>query len=514
MIALAGNIAISGETVQDSSTSSMDDTILTNFDKNLDSLAEMEYIDDSLLEETTGFVEIDSSVIIAEEFAKIPDSVFIQRLSSIPSVIDLSYNKIVRRFIEVYLTQRRDKVELMLGMADYYFPIFDDIFDYYDMPNEMKYMSIIESALNPRAVSRAGAVGLWQFMYGTGRVNGLTINSVVDERRDPVKSTHAAAKYSKKLYGIYDDWLMVIAAYNCGPGNVNKAIYRSGRKKNYWEIYYHLPRETRGHVPAFIAANYVMNFAHEHGLKPAKINMPPIHDTIMVMDKLHLKQVSEVLGISLDLIRDLNPQYRADIIPATPKHAFSLRLPEENIFQFIDRETEIFAYKDSVFFNPKMNQPVHTTSKYYSVPPPGNYTKLTYVVKSGDNLGFISEWYNVRISDIKRWNRIRRNTIYSGQKLAIYVPKKKSSKYKNINKMTFAEKQKMVGNPVPVSSSTSSDNLSTGDYILYTVKSGDTLWEIAQQYPGVTDTDIMQLNNIINAAKIKPGQKLKIRKKI
>lgn len=249
------------------------DSIASNFDNNLDSMLNLYYIKNA---------ETVSPPLLVESIPDFPDSVYIKRIASIPTVINLSYNRIVKSYIDVYAKKKRGSVEVMLGLSEHYFPIFDEIFDYYDVPNEMKYMSIIESALNPRAYSRARAVGLWQFMYGTGRIYGLEINSLVDERRDPIKSTHAAARYSKHLYSIYKDWILVIAAYNCGPGNVNKAIRRAGGKTNYWDIYYYLPRETRGHVPAFIAATYVMNYYKEHKLVPAKVDLPIQTDTLNI----------------------------------------------------------------------------------------------------------------------------------------------------------------------------------------------------------------------------------------
>lgn len=494
-----------------SATLEIYDSVESNFEVNLDSLLNLYYIKQSIALDTIELAETDSTI------PDFPDSIYITRLEAIPSIVELSYNKIVKRYIDIYTKKNRKLVEVMLGLSDHYFPIFDDIFDYYDIPNEMKYMSIIESALNPRAYSRARAVGLWQFMYGTGRIYGLEINSLVDERRDPIKSTYAAAKYVKDLYEIYKDWILVIAAYNCGPGNVNKAIRRSGGKTNYWDIYYYLPRETRGHVPAFIAATYVMNYYSEHNLTPASVEIPVITDTLMVKRQLHLQQVSEVLDIPLKQIRDLNPQYRYDIIPANNK-TYSLSLPVEHVSGFIDLEDSIYAYKDSIFFDPDkmIISPTTTThyTKYMPEAPGPDYVKLIYTVKSGDNLGYISEWYNVRISDLRYWNNIRRNLIRSGQKLAIYKPKSQVSKYKNIDKMTFAEKQAMIGKPVAISSSnTSATSNYDGEYVMYTVKSGDTLWDIAKLFAGVTDTDIMQLNNITDASKIRPGQKLKIKPK-
>lgn len=487
------------------------DSIESNFEVNLDSMLNLYYVKQSFSLDTLYLADTDSTI------PDFPDSVYIARLAAIPSVMDLSYNRVVKGYIDMYTKKRRDLVEVMLGLSEHYFPVFDDIFDYYDIPNEMKYMSIIESALNPRAYSRARAVGLWQFMYGTGRIYGLEINSLVDERRDPIKSTHAAAKFVKDLYEIYKDWILVIAAYNCGPGNVNKAIRRSEGKTNYWDIYYYLPRETRGHVPAFIAATYVMNYYLEHNLNPAHVEIPIITDTLTIRKQLHLQQVAEVLDMPIQQIRDLNPQYRYDIIPAKNK-VYSLSLPVEHVSGFIDLEDSIYAYKDSVFFDPEKMIISPTTSTHYasSVPeaPGPDYVKLIYTVKSGDNLGYISEWYKVRISDLRYWNNIRRNMIRSGQKLAIYKPNSQADKYKKIDKMTFAEKQALIGKTVSSASASSAipDDYD-GEYVMYTVKSGDTLWDIAKLFPGISDTDIMRLNNITDAGKIRPGQKLKIKPK-
>lgn len=482
-----------------------------NFDENLDSLLNLYYVGQSLANDPDFWNNSVDSLV--PEFS---DSVYIARLKKIPTVVDLTYNSIVRRYIEVYTMQKRPNVGIMLGLSQYYFPLFDEIFDYYDIPNEMKYMSIIESALNPRAYSRTRAVGLWQFMFGTGRLYGLTVNSLVDERRDPIKSTHAAARFCKDLYKIYNDWILVIAAYNCGPGNVNKAIRRSGGKKNYWDIYYYLPRETRGHVPAFIAATYVMNYYREHNLYPVPIEFPLASDTVMVTRNLHLGQVSEVLGLPLQLLRDMNPHYRADIIPVNDGKPLALRLPLEHTSKFIDLEKDIYAYKDSIFFNPE--KIITSPTAYNSSgaePPPGNYAKLTYTVKQGDNLGFISTWYNVRISDIRYWNNIRHNTIRAGQKLAIYVPNNKVSRYEGINSMTFAQKQARVGKTVlPATTSAPVQNVTaSGEFETYVVKKGDTIWDIIKKYPGVTEAEIMQWNGLSDAAKIQAGQKLKIRPK-
>lgn len=497
--------------ISDSLTEGPDinDGIEESFETNLDSMLNLYYVRKSK--------SVDSLISSVQDTSvpDFPDSVYIKRLAAIHTVVPLAYNSIVKSYIDVYTKKKRASVEVMLGLAQHYFPIFDNIFDYYDIPNELKYMSVVESALNPRAYSRTRAVGLWQFMYGTGRLYGLEINSLVDERRDPIKSTYAAASYVKDLYSIYGDWLLAIAAYNCGPGNVNKAIRRSGGKTNYWDIYYYLPRETRGHVPAFIAATYVMNYYAKHNLVPANVDIPIYTDTVMITRPLNLKQVNAVLGIPLDELRDINPQYREDIIPASKKHYYSLCLPSEYIGAFIDDEDSVYAYKSSVFFNKDRIVTSPTTRTYAEFKPhaPGkNYTKLIYTVKSGDNLGFISEWYDVRISELRYWNNIRHNMIHSGQRLVIYKHSGVARKYRAINGMTFAQKQAMEGKVVTSMQSNVNDLSSDdNDYVLYTVKYGDTVWDIAKQFPGITDTDIMRLNNLSDASKIKPGQKLRIK---
>ncbi len=503
---------------EDKDTIRIDDTVIVSgFGDNLDSLLNLYYVQQAIqIEDADSIIYMEGDSLVPEY----PDSVYIDRLGRLPVVMDLTYNRVVKNFIDLYTHNRRDRVEIMLRLTDYYFPMVEEVFDEYGIPDELKYLSVIESALNPRAVSRAGATGMWQFMYYTGKTYGLTINSLVDERRDPLKSTYAAAGFLRDLYDIYKDWTLVIAAYNCGPGNVNKAIRRSGGKRNYWDIYYYLPRETRGYVPAFIAATYVMNYSREHNLYPVNVDFEFLTDTIMVHDKLHLKQVAEVLKVPIEQLRDLNPQYKYDIIPGDSK-PYALRIPQMQSMKFIELQDSIFAYKDSVFFN-KENVIISPTAKsvYVADLPADKYTKLIYTVKSGDNLGFISTWYNVRLSDIRYWNNIRQNMIRSGQKLVIYVPKSKADRYRDIESMSFAEKQASVGKPaVSTLSAATTQNSQpgssqlTGDFEYYTVRSGDTLWEIAKKYPGVSDTDIASLNNLRNGDSIKPGQVIKIRKK-
>ncbi len=484
----------------------VDDTLTfnSNLSSNLDSLINLWYVKNAI---KTDYSTVKDTNAVIPEF---PDSIYIERLQNIPSIIDLSYNKIVRNYIHVYTKQRRKSVEAMIGTADYYFPKIEEIFESYGLPTELKYMAIIESALNPRAVSRVGATGMWQFMYGTARMYDLTVNSYVDERRDPIKSAHAAALFIKDLYAMFNDWTLVIAAYNCGPGNVNKAIRRSGGKRDFWEIFYRLPRETRGYVPAYIAATYTMNYYQEHNLAPKFSKIPISTDTIIISDNLHLKQVSEVLNIPLKALRDLNPQYKIDIIPAKGT-CYSLTIPTNSIGSFIDQQDSIFAYKDSVFFNAD-NTIKNPKRSYYVPQAPTNRDKIIYTVKSGDNIGFISEWYNVRTSDIRYWNNIRGNLIRVGQKLNIYVPKGSKGKYANINKLSFEEKQKKIGKSTQPLVANKSESLDK-NFVYYKVRYGDTLWEIAKKYPGISENDIMKLNNISNGRSLKAGQYIKIKSK-
>lgn len=435
------------------------------------------------------------------------DSVYLARLDSLQSAVPLSFNEIVRNYIELYTVKKRLQVANMLGASEYYFPMFEEELDARCMPLELKYLPVIESALNPRAFSRAGACGLWQFMYSTGRMYKLEINSYVDERRDPVLSTKAAVQYLNDLYGIYEDWILVIAAYNCGPGNVNKAIRRSGGKKNYWDIYYNLPRETRGYVPAFIAANYVFGYYKEHGILPMEPTLPPMCDSIMIADALHFDQIAAKLDLSVEQLRDLNPQFRADVIPAGMGKNYALRMPYNHVNGFIDNQDSIFAYNRSKYFNdsdrtadPKARIKVHA----HELGQEGR-ARLVYTVKSGDVPGGIAMKFNVRLADLKYWNNLnKRLTIRPGQKLVIYVPEKKASQYQT--KASYAGK---------VNNATDAPKVETidGEFVYYTVKNGENLWTIAKKYPGVSDRDIMKWNGISasEVKDIKPGKKLKIK---
>ncbi|MDR1810408.1 MAG: LysM peptidoglycan-binding domain-containing protein [Prevotella sp.] len=344
--------------------------------------------------------------------ASCPDSVYINRLYAFPSEMELSYNPVVREYIERYTSRYRLSVQYMLGKGKYYFPMIEDIFGKYALPMELKYLTVIESALNPTAISRAGAAGLWQFMPSTGKMYDLEVNSLVDERFDPVKATEAAARHLKDLYETYEDWNLVIAAYNCGTGSVQKAMRRSGGLKDYWEIYPFLPRETRGYVPAFIAATYVMNYYPQHNICPMESPYPVLVDTIMVHKMLHLQQISDILGLPIEEIRSLNPQYKKDIIPGEYK-PYPLYLPAKSIAEFIDRQDTIFAYKAQAFLSHRKT--VDIADGFASN---GKITR-THKVKRGESLGAIARRYGVSVAHIKQLNNLRSNNIVAGKLLVI-----------------------------------------------------------------------------------------------
>lgn len=344
-----------------------------------------------------------------------PDSVYIARLSALPYVMEMPYNDKVRSFIDLYVVRRRQQLSRLLGLSEYYFPIFEEALNRYGLPLELKNLPIIESALNPTIISRAGAAGLWQFMVATGRMYGLEINSLIDERCDPIKSTDAACRYLKDLYAIYGDWHLVIAAYNCGPGNVNKAIRRAGGKRDYWAIYPYLPRETRGYVPIFIGANYATNYYCEHNVCPQDIDMPLLIDTIHTNKRMHLQQVAHVLDIPIELLRNLNPQYRRDILPGGKY--YTLCLPVQYAELFIVKENEVLAYKADELIN---NRRAEIDLAQKSSHTYGSGNVIYYKVRSGNTLGGIAQKYRVSVSQLKRWNNLKGTTIRIGQILRIY----------------------------------------------------------------------------------------------
>lgn len=505
----------------------------------LDELLHIKYFKDYYF--TTDTQELNIYGFDPDEIPEYPDSVYIGRIQTLngETPIELTYNKTVKNYIELYAVKKRDLTSRMLGMAEVYFPLFEEYLDRYDLPLELKYLAIVESALNPRAGSHAGAKGLWQFMYATGKVYGLKVSSLIDERYDPYKSTDAACRHIRDLYEIYGDWSLVMAAYNSGAGNVNKAIRRAGGLKNYWAIWPFLPRETRGYVPAFTAVTYVMNYAPEH-------NLYPVHpgilyngiDTVIVNEPLAFDQVSESLGIPIDDVRFLNPMYKREIIPVQGDKQYFLRLPKEFIGDFIEKEAEIYNFKTkSGIEREKLLAEIKKAQE-----------RQIHIVRSGENLGLIAQRYRVYVNSLQRWNNLRGTIIYPGQRLVVYPsPNYDPGRYsgssgstasasitdKQIHTVRRGENLGLIANIYGCTVSQlknwnnirgttihpnqklvvySGNTSSTGGkkYVYYTVKRGDTLWDIAKMYKGATVSEIKALNNIGNSRRLYPGQKLKV----
>jgi len=342
---------------------------------------------------------------------------YIERLSALPTEMEMVYNEVVQACIDRYTGRLRRSVSLMLGASNFYMPIFEQALESYGLPLELKYLPVIESALNPNAVSRVGATGLWQFMLATGKQYGLEVNTLYDERRDPLKSSNAAAHYLSDLYKIFGDWNLVIAAYNCGPENINKAIHRAGGSKDYWEIYPYLPRETRGYVPAFIAANYVMNYYCEHNICPMRTQLPAKTDTVMVSRDVHFEQIAQVLSMPVSQLQELNPQYRKNIINVGTK-PMDLRLPSNLITAFIDNEQAIYDFNADEY-NKKRSEVV---VKEAQAPKTGRGRSAgsRYVtVRKGDNLGAIAKRNHTTVARLRRLNGLKNNNIRFGKKLRV-----------------------------------------------------------------------------------------------
>lgn len=417
-----------------------------------------------------------------EYFSNISDSVYIEKIKDMNSFIPIPYNHVVRNYIILYTEKMPEFSEQILGLSQYYLPIFEEILDQYNMPKELKVMAIIESGLNPVARSRANAKGIWQFMFRTALQYDLKITSFVDERYDPIKSTHAAAKYLSDAYTIFGDWALAISSYNCGAGNVNKAIRRAGSRE-FWDIYPYLPRETRGYVPAFVGALYLINYYKDYKLEPAKTELPVQVDTFKIHKNLHFKQISELVGIPLETIKSLNPQYVNDIIPGNEKSDYTLRIPYNYTAAFVDNEDSVYAFKENIYFTPVIYNKIKEDKML------SESRTIYHKVRSGETLGGIALRYKVRLADLKRWNNIgSRNLIRIGQRLVIY---------KN--------------GGAPASSSGKAKTTSDGNYQYYTIKKGDTLLGIAYSC-GVRLNDILRLNGLSKNSKIYPGKKLKIKK--
>lgn len=347
-----------------------------------------------------------------EEFDALPDSLLEARLRALPMVIPMAMNAEVRSHIRFYLRVMSRRLSLTLMQQERYFPLFEEALDRYGVPDEVKYLSIVESALNPEATSRVGASGLWQFMYKTGKRYDLEVNSIIDERRDPVKSSFAAAHYLSDLYAIYGDWTLAIAAYNCGPGNINKAIARSNGKRDFWDIYYNLPRETRGYIPSLIAVIYVMHYYPDHGLRPERVEAPVRTDTVMLHRDVLMTYVSKVTGLEMEALRVLNPQYRNDYIPASNDH-YALCLPLAQVEPFIRWQDSVYSWSsDSLQRRPVKVSPAAKSGKTTSG---GHY----YTVKKGDTLHKIATKHGISVSTLKKRNGLKSDNIRVGQKLKI-----------------------------------------------------------------------------------------------
>ncbi|MCU4187946.1 LysM peptidoglycan-binding domain-containing protein [Flavobacterium sp. HXWNR29] len=443
------------------------------------------------------FSDISSLNIDSEVSYDLSSEVLKKRLAKMDakSPFNIEYNPALENTIKSFLKNRTKAFERLMAVSEYYFPMFEEHLAKYNIPLELKYLAIVESALNPKAKSRVGASGLWQFMYPTGKQYNLEVNSYVDERHDPLKATEAACQYLSHLYEIFGDWSLVLASYNAGPGNVSKAIRRSGGSQNYWNIRKFLPRETANYVPAFLATMYIYEFKKEHGILPKKATLTYFEtDTIMVKKQMSFKHISELLDIPVEQIEFLNPIYKLKVIPFEEDKAHYLRLPKNKMGLFVSNEEKVYAYLNylETFKEKTKSEYIASTSKdsigtgadstSTAVSKPKFERKTQFhTIKSGESLGKIADKYNVSISNLKSWNKIKGNTIQAGKKLKIYSDKK----------ITENSEQKTSKNGT------------------YTVKNGDSLFSISKQFPGVSIEDLKKWNDI-SGDNIQPGMKLKI----
>ncbi len=462
------------------------------------------------------------------------------------SPFNIEYTQGLENVIKSYLKNRPRAYERLMAISEYYFPMFEEHLAKYNVPIEIKYLAIVESALNPRARSRVGAGGLWQFMYPTGKQYGLEVNSYVDERNDPLKATEAACQYLSSLYNIFGDWDLVLASYNSGPGNVTKAIRRSGQYRNYWNIRKHLPQETQGYVPAFLATMYIYEYQKEHGIKPKKAPLTYFEtDTIMVKRQMSFKQIAQLLDVPVQQLQFLNPIYKLDVIPYMADKPHYLRLPKDKIAMFTSNEKAIYAYVDfedskrerpNYRLNPMVEKRDSTAIAYQT-----NYKKKkstsikTHVVKRGDNLGEIANKYGVSVAELKKWNKVKGNNIMPGQRLKIQkdvmvsVPVKEAIAVKEPKDKAVTPATAVAENTKPsaVNDNTADDAADTEvktavaaaparkrdynyeDERMYIVQKGDSLFSIAKKHPGVTVENLKTWNEI-QGESIQPGMKLKV----
>lgn len=479
------------------------------------------------------------------------DQEYIDRLQKLPTVIEMPFNSVVKQFIEMYAFRRQPLIQKMLGLSIYYMPIFEDALSRLQLPDELKYLPIIESALNPKAISKAGAAGLWQFMPSTATGKGLEVNSLVDERLDPLRSSYAAASLLKEFYDIYGDWALVLAAYNCGPGNVNKAIRNSGGRRDFWEIYNYLPKETRGYVPAFIAATYIMNNYGKHGITPVTARSPIVTDTVHVTNRVHFKQISDVMGIPVEELRTLNPQYKQDIVPGNIK-PYTLILPSVQAYCYKANEDSILSFNRNQYEQRAVVEPMTGVSKSQSELQAdadarnsaitGSDSKGAYIdelvvkyhtVQRGETLKSIADMYGVPMEDLMTSNDLSSSKVKRGKKLKINTYQRTYvSDNNDIAQQTAPSAAPSADTPVapqrqvttPSASksgsqagrnSTRNSGKSGNNSVQtttraknYTVKSGDNLDRIARRN-GIT-VDQLKKANGLSSDKLKPGQTLKI----
>ena len=429
--------------------------------------------------------------------------IYKKRIEKIQTPIPLCYNSQVQEYINLYAQKKRDLTERVMGLSGFYFPLFEQTLDQQGLPLEFKYLSIVESALNPSATSRVGATGLWQFMLGTGKLYNLKINSFIDERRDPAKSTMAACQYFKDMYAIYHDWLLVIAAYNCGAGNVNRAIARSGGKKTFWEISPYLPKETRGYVPAFIAVTYLMTYSSEHNLIPVSPIMTYFEaDTVMTDQKVSLSSIADAINVPVELLKYLNPMYKRGIIPDS-EEPMPLSLPSNKMNDYLANISNIYKPEENLSFNTFVSNENSIESQSDQL------VKKFHQVKKGEHLQSIAKHFNCTVNDLKSWNKLRSNNIVSGQKLAIYILTRKKSEKITLNTMNHKSSGLAASTSVAQKRNTQSLNKQESKFVWHTVQPGDSLWKIAQRYDGATVEQIKSLNNL-QSNDLKVGTKLKV----
>lgn len=475
---------------------------------------------------------------------KTTDDQIRQRLSQLPTVIEMPFNSIVRTYIDRYTQRGRAQVAATLGLANYYMPIFEQALEEAGLPLELKYLPVVESALNPNAVSKHGATGLWQFMLATGKGLGMEVNSLVDERRDPYVSSRKAARYLKDLHSTYGDWSLAIAAYNCGPGAVNKAVRRAGDgKHDFWSIYEYLSPETRGYVPAFIAANYVMNYYPEHGISPVIPTKPLVTDTVGVAGRVHFNQISEVLDIPVEELRLLNPQFRADLIPGSPEKPYMLILPSQQVHAYIVSEDQIKGHEAERYARRDVVEPgdmpsessvememadpsaadVRQTIAADNLPAeepalparqtPAAGKPATHKVAAGETLASIAALYGVTPAEVKRWNNLRRNSVRVGQQLRVAVDAQAETSVSADSSVPASRQQVSPAKAKRQSKSASSSNKGKKSRkeakpTQHSIKNGENLTVIAKKY-GVSVDEIKRANNMKDDD-IRAGKSIKI----